>query len=147
MFVVVDWEDRRPAYLQIRDQVVEGIAQGGLKPGDRLPSVRRLASQLGLNLHTVHKAFELLQQEEFIRLTPRSGAVVCPRTLASDETAATLYNQIRPLLAEHWVRGLDTHAIMDVVQRCLNTFTLANVAALSESGNPPTPSSASPNGA
>ena len=56
MIIRIDQSDEDPIYLQIRDQIIEGIARGELSPGDGLPSVRQLAADLGINLHTVNKA-------------------------------------------------------------------------------------------
>ena len=56
MILSIDQRSEAPLYLQIRDQVIEAIARGELAPGDALPSVRSLASDLGINLHTVNKA-------------------------------------------------------------------------------------------
>ena len=63
MFIRIDQALPDPLYRQIRDEVVRGIAQGELAPGDALPSVRNLASDLGINLHTVNKAYALLRDE------------------------------------------------------------------------------------
>jgi len=65
-----------PLYRQIRDKVVSGIAQGQLEPGMSLPSVRALAADLGINLHTVNKAYAVLRDEGYIYMKGRAGAVV-----------------------------------------------------------------------
>lgn len=52
MIIRIDQMDRMPVYQQIRDQIVAAIGQGELCPADRLPSVRSLASDLGINIHT-----------------------------------------------------------------------------------------------
>lgn len=56
MYIVVNDMVDEPLYMQIRSQIIAGIARGDLTAGDALPSVRRLASDLGINLHTVNKA-------------------------------------------------------------------------------------------
>lgn len=76
MFIRIDQALPDPLYRQIRDEVVRGIAQGELAPGDALPSVRNLASDLGINLHTVNKAYALLRDEGFVLMRGRSGAFV-----------------------------------------------------------------------
>ena len=76
MFIRIDQALPDPLYRQIRDEIVRGIAQGELAPGDALPSVRNLASDLGINLHTVNKAYALLRDEGFVLMRGRSGAFV-----------------------------------------------------------------------
>lgn len=76
MLIVVDASSSEPLYRQIHDQVVAGIATGELEPGMSLPSVRSLASDLGINLHTVNKAYAVLRDEGYVRMRGRSGAVV-----------------------------------------------------------------------
>lgn len=65
-----------PLYKQIHDQIVAGIAMGELEPGTSLPSVRSLASDLGINLHTVNKAYAVLRDEGYVRMRGRAGAVI-----------------------------------------------------------------------
>ncbi|MBR5259247.1 MAG: GntR family transcriptional regulator [Eggerthellaceae bacterium] len=74
MLLSIDHAAPEPIYLQIRTQVVTAIARGELHPGDRLPSVRALASDLGVNLHTVNKAYALLRDEGYLVMRGRSGA-------------------------------------------------------------------------
>ena len=54
-----------------------GIATSRLKDGDALPSVRQLADTIGINMHTVNKAYALLRQEGFVSIDRRRGAVIC----------------------------------------------------------------------
>lgn len=74
MFVRIDRISEDPLYLQIRAQIIEAIAQGGLEPGSPLPSVRTLANDLGINLHTVNKAYAVLRDEGYVTMRGRSGA-------------------------------------------------------------------------
>jgi DNA-binding transcriptional regulator YhcF (GntR family) len=72
--ITLELESVTPLYQQIQEQVVAGIAQGELIPGVQLPSVRALASQLGINLHTVNKAYSLLQDGGYVVIQGRAGA-------------------------------------------------------------------------
>ena len=76
MILRIDQMSPNPVYLQIRDQIVAAIARGELLPADRLPSVRALASDLGINLHTVNKAYAVLRDEGYLLMRGRAGAVV-----------------------------------------------------------------------
>ena len=76
MVIEIDFNSDEALYLQLRNQIVLGIATSRFREGDALPSVRQLAENIGINMHTVNKAYSLLKQEGYIRLDRRSGAVV-----------------------------------------------------------------------
>ena len=95
MILNFDFSSSVPLYMQLRNQVVIGIAEGRLRPGEKLPTIRALAEESGINMMTVSKAYQLLKQEGYILTDRRSGAVVAPRedgqgTAVSEETVAAL---------------------------------------------------------
>ena len=97
-----------PIYLQLRNQIVAGISDGRLAPGERLPTVRALAEELGVNVMTVNKADQLLKQEGFLCTDRRNGARVRERP---GEETGTLppesVERLRILAAEARARGMD----------------------------------------
>ena len=76
MLLRLDMASRTPIYMQIRNQVVLGIAAGELAPGEKLPTIRALAEQCGVNMMTVNKAYGLLRHEGYITTDRRGGTVV-----------------------------------------------------------------------
>ena len=76
MLLHLDFSAETPIYRQIRDRIVMGIASDALMPGQKLPTVRALAEEIGVNVMTVSKAYQLLKQEGYIDTDRRSGAVV-----------------------------------------------------------------------
>lgn len=76
MLLTFDFSSPVPLYMQLRNQVVIGIAEGRLKPGEKLPTIRLLAEESGINMMTVSKAYQLLKQEGYIVTDRRSGASV-----------------------------------------------------------------------
>ena len=76
MIIKINTQLPDPIYEQLRNQIVFGIAAKQLVPGEGLPSVRRLAADLGINLHTVNKAYALLNDEGYIVMDRRKGALV-----------------------------------------------------------------------
>jgi len=76
MLMQLDFSGEVPIYQQIRNQIVMGIASGQLTDGQRLPTIRALAEETGINMMTVSKAYQLLKQEGYISTDRRSGAVV-----------------------------------------------------------------------
>lgn len=94
MIISIDDCSSEPLYKQIYDQVIAGIATGELEPGMSLPSVRSLASDLGINLHTVNKAYAVLRDEGYVQMRGRAGAVI------SEPSDASRADKNRKSLAE-----------------------------------------------
>ena len=76
MLIEIDFNSDEAIYIQLRNQIIMGIATSRLQEGDPLPSVRQLADTIGINMHTVNKAYSVLRQEGFVKLDRRRGAVV-----------------------------------------------------------------------
>lgn len=76
MIISIDFGSSEAIYMQLRNQIIIGIAQDQIKEGDSLPSVRQLANELGVNMHTVNKAYSLLKEDGYLTLDRRRGAVV-----------------------------------------------------------------------
>ena len=73
----LDYRDARPIYTQIIDGFKEQITSGVLQPGDKLPSVRELASGLAINPNTIQRAYRLLEFNGWIVTIPGKGCFVC----------------------------------------------------------------------
>ena len=78
MLLTFDFSSDTPLYIQLRNQIIIGIADGRLISGEKLPTVRALAEESGINTMTVSKAYQLLKQEGYITTDRRSGAAVAP---------------------------------------------------------------------
>lgn len=76
MYVEIDFNSDEAIYIQLRNQIIIGIATARLQEGDTLPSVRQLAETVGINMHTVNKAYTVLKQEGYVTIDRRRGAVV-----------------------------------------------------------------------
>ena len=76
MLLQLDFVVDTPIYKQIRDQIVLGIANGRLIKGKKLPTIRALANETGVNMMTVNKAYQVLKQEGYIKADRRGGTVV-----------------------------------------------------------------------
>ncbi len=76
MIIEIDFTSDIPIYLQLRNEIVRLIKLGDIKPYESLPSVRRLANDLGINHMTVSKTYGLLKEEGFIEIDRRIGARV-----------------------------------------------------------------------
>ena len=76
MMIEIDFSSDEAIYIQLTNQIIMGIATSRLQEGDTLPSVRQLADTVGINMHTVNKAYSLLRQEGFVTIDRRRGAVI-----------------------------------------------------------------------
>jgi GntR family transcriptional regulator len=108
VLINLDFESDEPIYLQLVHQIIEGIARGDLRPGEALPSVRSLASDIGINLHTVNKAYQHLKQDGFILIHRQKGVVINPDGVpkADANYKKRLEKNLRPLIAESICRDI-----------------------------------------
>ncbi len=121
MILNVDLASEVPIYQQLRDQIVEAIAEGVLAEGSTLPATRTLAADFGINFHTVNKAYDLLRQQGLIRLNRKTGAVVTPT--AADPPFPTEWTaRARTLLAEAVARGLPADEVLKTCRSILDSF-------------------------
>ncbi len=121
MLLMIEVNSEKPLYQQIRDQIVMGIARGQLVEGESLPSIRQLAADFGINLHTVNKAYDLLEREGFIQMRRKTGAVIqLKRSLAGDWG-----ERIAVLLAEALAQSTPADDILARCQEILLAFDTA----------------------
>lgn len=80
MFLEIDFASDQPIYEQIRRGIIKSLSQNDLKYGEALPSVRQLASDIGVNLHTVNKAYKMLEEDGIIVMDRRFGSKIIDKT-------------------------------------------------------------------
>jgi DNA-binding transcriptional regulator YhcF (GntR family) len=117
----IDLASEVPIYQQLRDRIVEAIADGVLVEGSPLPATRALAADFGINFHTVNKAYDLLRQQGLIRLNRGTGAVVTA-TVADPSFRAEWTARARVLLAEAIARGLPADEVLATCRSVLVSF-------------------------
>ncbi len=118
MILNFDFASNVPLYMQLRNQVVIGIAEGKLQPGEKLPTIRALAEESGINMMTVSKAYQLLKQEGYILTDRRSGAVVAPREDAAGAAAsAETVEALRLHLSELRLSGMNREDVLNLCER------------------------------
>jgi GntR family transcriptional regulator len=124
MLLTIEFESDIPLYQQIKNQIITGIAQGKLTPGESLPSVRQLASDIGINFHTVNKVYQQLKQEQWVVIHRKSGVIINPDLrLQADETYRTsLNNTLEVLLAEAHLRGVTLSECQHLIQTLYGSF-------------------------
>ena len=117
MVIRIDFGSEEAFYMQLYNQIIYGIANAQLLPGDTLPSVRELAETVGINMHTVNKAYNVLKQEGFIKVDRRKGAVIA---VDIDKLRAmeALKKELRVLLAIGACKNIsrqEIHALIDEI--------------------------------
>lgn len=124
MLIDIDPDSESPLYQQLRDQVVLAIAEGSLRPGDALASVRQLATQFGINSATVGKGYDLLRQEGLVRTSRRSGSIVArgPDESPTAGFSAGWTDRLRTLLAEAAAHGMPEESIRATTDSLLSDF-------------------------
>lgn len=76
MLIEIDFNSDEAIYMQLRNQIILGIATSRFQEGDMLPSVRQLADTIGINMHTVNKAYTVLKQEGYVKVDRRRGVMI-----------------------------------------------------------------------
>lgn len=114
MYIEIDFNSEDAFYIQLRDQIIVGIATNRFQEGDSLPSVRQLADEIGINMHTVNKAYSVLKQEGFIQLDRRRGAVIA---LNMDKLRAMeeMKENLRVVLARAICKGISKEEVLGTV--------------------------------
>jgi GntR family transcriptional regulator len=124
MLVSIDETDLRPIYAQLVAQIKEQVMSGALRPGQELPSVRELATSLGINLHTVHRAYQKLRDEGVIQLRLGRRAKVAPlrkTPAAREEVESRLTVRLNELITEAFHLGLSADDFKHLVDGLLKT--------------------------
>ena len=113
----IDFNSSEPLYIQLMNRIIWGIATGQIKEGDTLPSVRQLADTIGINMHTVNKAYAILREDGFLTLDRRRGAMIvldCNKVKA----LAEMRNNLRVILARGMCKNItreEVHALVDEI--------------------------------
>ena len=127
MIIKIDFESEMPIYEQLKRSIIEGIAAGDLKPGESLPSVRQMAEDIGINLHTVNKAYNILKSDGYLNIDRRTGAVInenYPKN--SEEFNEKLVRELTDLLAEAYLRDDKLEDILKLCSGIYQKYDLQN---------------------
>ena len=121
MVIEIDFNSDEAIYVQLMNQIIMGIATSRLQEGDPLPSVRQLADTIGINMHTVNKAYSLLRQEGFVSIDRRKGAVIC---LDVDKLRAMeeLKQNLRVALARGCCKNLTREEVHSLIDEILDEY-------------------------
>lgn len=117
----IDFNSEEAIYVQLCNQIILGIATSQIHDGDILPSVRQLAELIGINMHTVNKAYSVLRQEGIVSIDRRKGAVVC---IDCDKLCAMeeLLENLRKVLARGQCKNISREEVHRMVDEIYDEF-------------------------
>ena len=121
MLIEIDFNSDEAIYVQLQNQIIMGIAMNMIREGDSLQSVRQLANTVGINMHTVNKAYSILKQEGFIRLDRRKGAVIA---IDMDKARELLdmREQLRVLLARGRCKNISKEEVYALIEEIYDEY-------------------------
>ena len=121
MILKIDFNSDEALYIQLRNQIIIGIATSQIEIGTTLPSVRTLADHVGINMHTVNKAYAVLKQDGFVKLDRRKGAVVAidyDKCIAKNQLMQTL----EIVLAEAMCKDISRVEVHEIIDKIYNIY-------------------------
>lgn len=121
MIVKIDFNSNEALYIQLKNQIIMGIANAQIREGETLPSVRELAEHIGINMHTVNKAYTILKQEGYLKLDRRKGAVIA---LDLDKYRAMMEMEeaMRVILARGICKGVTCKEVHQLIDQIYSDF-------------------------
>lgn len=117
MIIEIDFNSDEALYLQLRNQIILGIATARYQEGEQLPSVRQLADEIGINMHTVNKAYTVLKQEGYVKVDRRRGAVIA-LDIDKLQTLNEIRRELQVILAKSSCKNIskeEVHALIDEI--------------------------------
>lgn len=121
MVIEIDFNSDEALYMQLRNQIIMGIATSQFREGDSLPSVRQLADLIGINMHTVNKAYTVLRQEGYVKVDRRHGAVIA---LDVDKMQALeeLKKELQVILAKSSCKNISKEEIIEMIDEIYEEY-------------------------
>jgi len=114
MFIEIDFNSDEAIYVQLRNQIIVAIATSALKEGESLPSVRTMADEIGVNMHTVNKAYSSLRQDGFLKVDRRKGAIVAV-DLDKISHLDKMRCMLKPLIASCIAKGITKQEAQELI--------------------------------
>lgn len=121
MYVNIDFNSDEAIYMQLINQIIYGIATSQLHEGQNLPSVRELAETIGINMHTVNKAYAILRQEGYLKLDRRRGAVIAI-DINKLQAVEEMKNEMRYVLAKAFCKNITCEEAHQIVNDIFDEF-------------------------
>ena len=121
MYISIDFNSDEALYLQLRNQIVYAIVKAELREGENLPSVRDMAETVGINMHTVNKAYSVLKQEGFVKVDRRRGVIIAV-DIDKLQAMEMIQKELRVLLAQASCKNISREEIHDMIDTIYNEY-------------------------
>ena len=121
MIIEIDFNSDEALYLQLRNQIIMGIATAQFREGDSLPRVRQLADTIGINMHTVNKAYTVLKQEGYVKVDRRKGAVIAV-DVDRVRTLEELKKELQVILAKSSCKNISKEEIHQLIEEIYEDY-------------------------
>lgn len=121
MIIEIDFNSDEALYLQLRNQIILGIATAQFHEGDSLPSVRQLADSIGINMHTVNKAYTVLKQEGYVKVDRRKGAVIAI-DIDKLRTLEELKREMQVIIAKSSCKDISREEIHELIDEIYEEY-------------------------
>ncbi|MBR3041957.1 MAG: GntR family transcriptional regulator [Eubacterium sp.] len=121
MIIEIDFNSDEAIYVQLCNQIILGIATSQFREGEQLPSVRQLAETIGINMHTVNKAYSILQQEGFVKIDRRRGAIIAI-DINKLKALSEAQSELAVVLARAICKGISREEIHGLVDKLYDTY-------------------------
>ena len=125
MVIEIDFNSDEAIYVQLMNQIIMGIATSRLQEGDPLPSVRQLADTVGINMHTVNKAYSLLRQEGFVTIDRRRGAIIAV-DVDKIKALEEMKENLLVALAKGCCRNVSRREVHDLIDEIYDEYEIDN---------------------
>ncbi len=112
--IIIDHRSRTPIFEQIKEQIINLINIGELKPDDKLPSIRQLASDLELNVNTVKRAFQELETEQVTYSVPGKGVFVSQNAFANKIVLDSAEKELKRILSSSKAKGITLERVIEL---------------------------------
>ena len=123
MILDLDFNSDIPIYTQIREQIIKSIAKGDLKINESQPSDRNMDEEIGVNLHTVNKSYNLLKDEGYINIDRRKGAIVKELPLdKTDDNITKIKSMLDLLVAESYLLGMSREEFLNYSNKLFDEY-------------------------
>ncbi|CZR96837.1 MULTISPECIES: GntR family transcriptional regulator [unclassified Clostridioides] len=115
MVLNLDFNSDKSIYVQIKEEITKAIASGELKINESLPSVRSMAENIGVNLHTVNKSYNELKEEGFLNIDRRKGAIVAKLPMKIDNSTRQKNKlDLELLVAKSYLSGISKEEFLSL---------------------------------
>ena len=125
MIFTIDFNSDEALYVQLCNQIIMCIANEKIHEGDSLPSVRQLADNIGINMHTVNKAYSLLRQEGFVTIDRRRGAIIAV-DVDKIKALEEMKENLLVALAKGCCRNVSRSEVHDLIDEIYDEYEIDN---------------------